>query len=138
MLVGQFGDGLQFDNYFVVAHKIGQIFLAQDSPSVLQGQSRLRDCWDSAMLKFNAETFLIHGLVKATALVLVNLEAGANDRLTLILEDEIRHYFFGVIRRVWRIIKSYARTTAIRWRSSSSITLGIATVCEISSRNNAW
>src|SRR6267143_7040131 len=94
MLVGQFGDGLQFDNYFVVAHKIGQIFLAQDSPSVLQGQSRLRDCWDSAMLKFNAETFLIHGLVKATALVLVNLEAGANDRLTLILEDEIRHYFF--------------------------------------------
>src|ERR1700680_384963 len=30
MLAGQFRDGLQFDDYFVVAHKIGKIFLAQD------------------------------------------------------------------------------------------------------------
>jgi hypothetical protein len=52
MLVGQCGDGLQFDDYFVVAHKIGEIFLAEDS-SVFQEQSG-RDCWDLAMLKFNA------------------------------------------------------------------------------------
>src|ERR1700757_2691768 len=35
-------------------------------------------------------------------------------------------------------IKGYARTTAIRWRNSSSISLGIATVCAISSRTKVW
>jgi hypothetical protein len=62
----------EFDDYFVVADKIGEIFLAQDSPSVLQGQSELRDCRNATMLEFNSETFLVNGLVKAAALVLVN------------------------------------------------------------------
>ena len=34
--------------------------------------------------------------------------------------------------------RGYARTTAIRWRNSSSISPGIATVWAISSRNNVW
>ena len=116
MLVSEFGEGLQFDNYLVVADKIGEIFLVENSPSVLQRQSRLRDCWNAAMVEFNAETLLVDRLLK--------MKSGAN--------------FFGVILRVWRIkkISRYASSTAMRWRSSSSISPGVATVWAISSRNN--
>ena len=89
MLVSEFRDGLQFDDYLVVADKIGEIFLVENSPSVLQRQSRLRDCGYAAMLEFDAKTFLVHGLVKAAALVFVNFEAGANNGVALILEDQV-------------------------------------------------
>jgi hypothetical protein len=89
LLVSQFGDGLQFDDYFVVADKIREIFLVENSASIFKGQSRLRNCWDAAMLEFNAQTFLIHRLVKAAALVFVNFEAGANNGITFLLEDEV-------------------------------------------------
>jgi hypothetical protein len=70
MLVSELSDSLQFDDYFFVADKIGKIFLRQDSTSILEGQSRLRDYWNTAMLEFNAETFLIRRLVKAQPLSL--------------------------------------------------------------------
>ena len=89
MLVSEFGDGLQFDNYFVAANEIWEIFLSENSASIFKGQSRLRDCWDAAILEFNAETFLVHRLVKATALIFVNFKAGAHDGITFILEDEV-------------------------------------------------
>ena len=60
---------------FLVADKIGEIFLAENPAAIFQGQPWLRDCWNAAMLEFNAETFLVHGLVKAAALVFVNFEA---------------------------------------------------------------
>lgn len=91
MLVSKFGDGLEFDDYFVVADKIREIFLSENSTSIFKGQSRLRDCWDAAMLEFNAQTFLIHRLVEAAALVFVNFEARANDCVALVLEDEVGH-----------------------------------------------
>ena len=94
MLVSEFGDGLQFDDYFVVADKIGEIFLAENSASILKGQSRLRDCWNasgSGRIEFNAETFLVNRLVKAAALFFVNFEAGANNRIRFIFEDEVWH-----------------------------------------------
>jgi hypothetical protein len=89
MLVSEFGDRLQFDDYFVVADKIREIFLAENSTSVLQGQSRLRDRWNAGMLEFNAETFLIYRLVKAAALVFVNFEASANNGIRFVFEDEV-------------------------------------------------
>lgn len=90
MLVSEFGDGFQFDDHCVVADKIGEIFLVENSPSVLQRQSRLRDCRNAAMLEFNAETFLIYGFVKPAALVFVNFETGANNGITFAFEDEVR------------------------------------------------
>src|SRR6266480_7347951 len=91
MLVSEFGDGLEFDDYFAVADKIGGIFLVENSVSILQRQSGLRDCWNTAMLEFNAETFLVHRLVKAAALIFVNFEAGTNNGKALILKDEVWH-----------------------------------------------
>ena len=69
MLVIEFGNRLQLDDYFAVANKISEVFLAKDSASILQGQCWLRDCWNAAILEFNAETFLVNRLVKAAALV---------------------------------------------------------------------
>ena len=89
MLVSEFRDGLQFDDYLVVADKIGEIFLVENSPSVLQRQCRLRNCWNAAMVEFNAQTFLVHRFVKAAASVFVNFEAGADNGVTFILEDEV-------------------------------------------------
>ena len=89
MLVREFGDGLQFDDYFLVADKIGEIFLIENSASIFQRQSRLRDCRDAAVLEFNAETFLVYRLVEAAALVFANCKAGANNGVTFILEDKI-------------------------------------------------
>ena len=90
MLVHQFGEGLQFNDYFVVADKIGEIFLVENSASIFKGQSGLRDCWDVAILEFNAKTFLINRLVKAAALVFVNFEAGANNGVALLFKDQVR------------------------------------------------
>jgi hypothetical protein len=42
------------------------------------------------MLELDAKTFLIHRLVKAAALFLVNFEAGANNGIALVLQDEVR------------------------------------------------
>ena len=42
------------------------------------------------MFEFDAKTFLIHGFVKAAAFVSVNFEAGANNGVALVLEDEVR------------------------------------------------
>ena len=89
MLVSEFGDGLQLDDDFLVANKIGKIFLVENFPSIFKGQSGLRDCWDAAMLEFNAQTFLIHRLVKAAALVFVNFEASANNGIAFLLEDKV-------------------------------------------------
>ena len=89
MLVSQFGDGLELDDYFAVADKIGEIFLSENSASIFKGQSRLRGCRDVAMLEFDAETFLIDRFVKAAALVFVNFKAGANNGITFLLEDEV-------------------------------------------------
>jgi hypothetical protein len=89
VLVHKFGEGLQFDEYFVVADKIGEISLVESSASIFKGQSGLRDCWDAAILEFNAKTFLIHRLVEAAALVFVNFEAGANNGITFLLEDKV-------------------------------------------------
>ena len=89
VLVHKFGEGLQFDEYFVVADKIGEIFLVESSASIFKGQSGLRECWDAAILEFNAKTFLIHRPVKAAALVFVNFEAGANNGITFLLEDKV-------------------------------------------------
>ncbi len=83
--------GLQFDDHIAVADKIWEIFLVENSLSILQGQSRLRDCWNPAKLEFGAETFLVHGLLKATALVFVNFEAGTHNGITFVLEDEVWH-----------------------------------------------
>jgi len=91
MLVSEFGNRLQLDDYLAVANRISEIFLAKDSASILEGQCRLRDCWNAAILEFNAETFLVNRLVKAAALVFVNFEASANNGITFILEDEVRH-----------------------------------------------
>ena len=89
MLVRESRESLQLDDYFVVADKIGEIFLVENSASIFKGQSRLRNCWDAAILEFNAKTFLIHRLVKAAALVFVNFEAGANNGITFLLEDKV-------------------------------------------------
>ena len=90
MLVSEFGESLQLDDDFVVADKIGKIFLVENSASILTGQPRLRDCWDAAIVEFNAKTFLIHRLVKAAALVFVNFEAGANNGVALLFKDQVR------------------------------------------------
>jgi len=37
-----------------------------------------------------------------------------------------------------KFLRGYARTTEIKWRNSSSISTGVATVWAISSRNNVW
>ena len=71
MLVREFGASLKLEDYFLVAHKIGETFLAENPPSVIQRQTRLGDCRNVAMAEFNAQTFLIHRLVKSAALVLV-------------------------------------------------------------------
>ena len=41
------------------------------------------------MVEFNAQTFLVRRFVKAAALVFVNFEAGADNGVTFILEDEV-------------------------------------------------
>jgi hypothetical protein len=102
MLVSEFGESLQLGDDFVVADKIGKIFLVENSASILKGQPRLRDCWDAAIVEFNAKTFLIHRLVKAAAFVFVNFEAGANNGITFFLKMKSGAIFFGVIWRVWR------------------------------------
>jgi hypothetical protein len=42
------------------------------------------------MFEFNAETFLVNRLVKTTALVFVNFEAGANNGVTFVFEYKVR------------------------------------------------
>ena len=91
MLVSEVGYGLQFGNDFIVADKIGEIFLDENSAAIFKGQPWLRDCWNAAMLEFNSETFLVHGLVKAAAFVSINCEARANDCVAFIFENEVRH-----------------------------------------------
>src|SRR5262245_17392112 len=87
MLVSDFADGLEFNDYLVVADKVGEIFLVENSTSIFQRQSGLRDCWNAAMFEFNAKAFLVNRLVEAAALVFIDFEAGTNNGVTLILED---------------------------------------------------
>ena len=87
MLVNELTDSLQFNDYFVVADIIREIFLREHSASILEGQTRLPDCWNAAMLELYAETFLIHRLIKTAALIFVNFKAGANYGVARVLED---------------------------------------------------
>jgi hypothetical protein len=89
MLVSELDDCLWFDDYFLVADEVGEIFLGENSAPILQRQPRLGDCWNAAMLEFNTKTLLINRLVKGATLVLVDFEAGSNNGITFILEDKV-------------------------------------------------
>jgi len=90
MLVSELSNSLEFNDYLLVADEIRKIFLGENSASIFQGQCRQRDCWNAAMFEFNAETFLVNRLVKTTALVFVNFEAGANNGVTFVFEYKVR------------------------------------------------
>ena len=111
MLVSDFAGGLEFNDYLVVADKVGEIFLVENSTSIFQRQSGLRDCGNPAMLEFNSETFLVNRFVEPAAFILVNFEASTNDRVALILEDQVGN---GIIWRYLACLADHRSTFAIQ------------------------
>ena len=89
MLIRQLADSLQLDNDFLVADKIGKVFLVEDSTSILEGQSWQGDRWNMRMLEFNVEAFLINRLVKSAALIFVHFEASTDNGVAFVLENEV-------------------------------------------------
>ena len=87
MLIRQLADSL--DNDFLVADKIGKVFLVEDSTSILEGQSWQGDRWNMRMPEFNVEAFLINRLVESAALIFVHFEASTDNGVAFVLENEV-------------------------------------------------
>ena len=103
MFVHERRGSFQLENNFAVANEIGLIRLQERASAIAQGQDWLRDGWDALMLELDLQTFLINWFEKPAALLVIYLEASANDRVTFFFVNDFRHQFawIRVIRGHW-------------------------------------
>jgi hypothetical protein len=94
MSVCQFLHSLEFDDDFVVADEIRDVFAFQRGSFVVELQPRLRNARQSGKSKLNFEALLVNGFKKARPFVLIYFEESTADGEAFVWIDE-----FGVHKR---------------------------------------
>jgi hypothetical protein len=84
VFVGQHGHSLEFQDDILEADEVGFVGLAKRTAFLFQAQRFLGDEGDAFQAKFNLHALLIYCLQKTAALLLVNLEASANDAVRFV------------------------------------------------------
>ena len=85
MFVHQGGNCFQLYDDLSETNVIRLIDLGQGSSAIAEDKRWFADCRNLLVLKLDAQTFLINGLEKAAPLLIVDFEAGANNRVALFL-----------------------------------------------------
>src|SRR6266404_5662374 len=106
---------------------------------------------NSSATQFNDQSVLVDDFIVALSQLAMNFHANTYELKNFFFVKQLRHKLHPIQTRIStitligsavfvaiRVIRVYARTTAIKWRNSSSISLGMATVWAISSRSKAW
>src|SRR6266704_6464248 len=93
MLVSQCGDSFQFDDNFLEADIIWLVSLLQYPTTIAEGERWLSDCRNPLVFQLDAEALLINRFQKPAALLIVHLEASANDRVTFPFINNFCHQF---------------------------------------------
>src|SRR5438552_18872930 len=97
MLIGQRRDGFQFNDNFLEANIICFVSLPQYSTTIAEGERRLSDCRNPLVFKLDAEALLINRFRKPAALLVIYLEASANDRVTFFFVHVFLHQFAWIL-----------------------------------------
>src|SRR6266536_2561719 len=118
MLIGQHRDSFQFDDYLLEANVIWCISLLQYSVTIAESERWFRDCRNTLVFQLDAQALLIDRLQKPTALLVIYLEAGANDRVALAFVNDFCHLFALI-----RVIRGYIRS-CLRFFLQRSVDLG--------------
>ena len=88
MFVSQLRHGLDLDNDLVKAMEVGLVSLLERPPFVRELEFRLRTEWNATSFELDFETFLVHRLLEAGTLVVVDLEASPDDGVCLVFEQD--------------------------------------------------
>jgi hypothetical protein len=88
MFVGQLPYGFDLDNGFVKAMEVGPVGLLERPIFRRQLEFRLTTEWNATQFELDFETFLVHRFQEAGTLVVVDLEAGPDDGVCLVFEQD--------------------------------------------------
>ena len=93
VLVDQCSDSLYLNDDFLEADEIWLVSLRQNPTTIAKSERRLRDCWNPQIFKLDAQAFLINRLQEPAAFLVINLETGADDGVTLFLINYFCHLY---------------------------------------------
>ena len=92
MLIGQSRDSFQFHDNFLEANVVRFVSLLQYSTTIAENERWSSNRRNPLVFKFDRQALLIDGFKKAAALLVVYLEAGANNGIAFFLVNDFRHF----------------------------------------------
>src|SRR5438093_8832326 len=96
VLIGQLFDRFDFQNDFVKANEVGLVRMLEKVALIAELQGSLGAKRNILQPQFNFEALLINRLYEAAALLLVQLETRAHDRVALLLVNYLHENPFFV------------------------------------------
>jgi hypothetical protein len=91
VLIGECRHSLQVDNYLLETNEVRFVPLSQNLATVSQFQFLLRRERYLLKSKFDLATLLVDRLQEATPFILVDIEAGPDDGVAFLFEQDFRH-----------------------------------------------
>jgi hypothetical protein len=93
VLVDQFTDGFDLDEYLVEANEIGFVELFEQSPLVLEFQPPLGEKGEPTERHFHFKAFLVNRFRESIAHFVVDLDARADDCVRLFFVNDFHRRF---------------------------------------------